>query len=120
MSQQVTIQRNGTEPSIYVEGMSQIMIGFPTSRIVLHDLATPAAFSPNGTETQRMRCELIIPTAGLIEMCQTVLSHTAGVAENLKMGSNDWLGRVHVVLDSLKDVKFGAAIATHTESESGQ
>ena len=96
----ITLVRNSPVPITYVEGMSQMMLGFPNSRVMLHNMSTRESVAPDAPETHQLALELVMPTAALIELCQTVLRHVAEVGPQLKEGGVQWLDAVHRLVES--------------------
>ena len=99
-------------PTIYVEGISQMLLGFPNSRVHLYDQMTPAPHEPIGSEKHRVRCELVMPTAALVEMCRSILGHIAASAPDLKMTNAEWMQRAQEVLDQAGQPIAGASPST--------
>lgn len=64
---------------LYCDGMSQFMLGFPVSRLLLHDLVERNADAPGAPEVRHVVGEIIMPTAGLIDMAKNIL---AAVGQN--------------------------------------
>lgn len=96
-------------PIIYVEGIAQMLLGFPNSRVHLFDRMTPAPHEPMSSEKHRVRCELVMPTVALIDMCRSILGHIAASTPDLKMTSNEWMQRVQEVLDQAGQPIAGAS-----------
>ena len=87
---------------MYVEGLSQMMLGFPNSRVMLYNMATRQSDQPNSPTVQNLACELVMPTAALIDMCKTILKHASEASPTIKAGGEQWLEQVNEMLDSLK------------------
>jgi len=64
---------------MYCDGMSQFMLGFPVSRLLLHDLVERNADVPGAPEVRHVVGEIVMPTAGLIDMAKNIL---AAVSQN--------------------------------------
>jgi hypothetical protein len=64
-------------PSIYVEGITQMSVGFPNSRLLMHSFTEKTA--PDEQETRHVVCELIMPTAAIVELAQNLINQ---IAEN--------------------------------------
>jgi hypothetical protein len=92
----------GNPPSIYAEGMSQLMLGFPNSRVMLFSMASRHPDQPNSPTIQNLACELVMPTPALIDMCKTVLKHAVEATPSLRAGGDQWLAQVNDMLDNLK------------------
>ena len=98
---QIQTVASANVPSIYVEGVSQMLIGFPNSRLMLHNLSQKDPTSPDAPEIRTMACELIIPTAALIEMARGILSTMAVNKETLEVAKNEWVANVSKLTSSL-------------------
>ena len=61
---------NLSSPEIYAEGIANMMIGFPVSRLVLHTFLEPLA---DGREHRRAVANLTMPTTALLELALNVL-----------------------------------------------
>ncbi|WP_170067361.1 hypothetical protein [Malikia spinosa] len=86
-------------PTIYVEGIAQMLLGFPNSRVHFYDVMTTPPQEHHDHEKHRVRCELVMPTAALVEMCRSILGHIATASPNLQMTSTEWMQRVQEILD---------------------
>jgi hypothetical protein len=100
-TQSPLVVAQGNPASIYVEGLSQLLLGFPNSRLMLFNMATHNLELPESPTVHNLACELVMPTPALLEMCKTVLKHAAEVSPMLKEGGEQWLAQVNQVLDSL-------------------
>lgn len=98
---QIQAVTNPNIPSIYVEGVSQMMIGFPNSRMMFHNFSQKDPSKPDGPEMRTMACELIIPTAALIEMARGILHTLTENKAALESTKNEWLEKINVLTDSL-------------------
>ena len=88
-------------PTVYVEGISQLLLGFPNSRLMMFNLATRHPEQPDGPAVHNMACELVMPTPALLEMCKTILNHAAQVSPMLKDGGERWVQQMNDMLDGL-------------------
>ena len=79
-----------------------MMLGFPNSRVMLFSMATRNPEPANSPTIQQLACELVMPTAALIDMCKTILRHASEASPNIKAGGEQWLEQVNEMLDSLK------------------
>lgn len=93
----ITINRPTNMPSIYVEGISQIALGFPNSRIILNS----SAQRTEEGEVHQQACELIAPTSALIEMVQALSSSMIDNKDIIKERGDEWVNRVKSLVDSL-------------------
>lgn len=112
--------RNGNTAPIYVEGLSQMMIGFPNSRLIFHSLVMPADAQTGTPETRQIGCELVIPTAALVESVGILMNQLTGAREALKAGTAEWTSKVNAVMDTLQAVPTGSnALAEDTTDYPG-
>lgn len=88
-------------PSIYVEGVSQMLIGFPNSRILLHSLSQKDPANANAPEIRTMACELIIPTTAMLEMARGILSTMSVNKDALDTAMNEWIASVSKLTSAL-------------------
>lgn len=59
-------------PEIFSDGISQLLIGTPVSKLTFHTLVAPAS-NPNELEQRQGVFRLTIPTPVLLELCRNVL-----------------------------------------------
>lgn len=64
---QVVVQ--GDPISVYVEGLSQLMLSFSNSRLMMFNMATRNPKQPDSPTLRNLACELLIPTPALMEIC---------------------------------------------------
>jgi hypothetical protein len=88
-------------PLIYVEGISQMGLGFPNSRLMFHSF-TSKTESDNGIdEVHNVAVELVMPTSALVEMLKTLTAQLGMNNEQIKLIGHEWLYKVNESLDSL-------------------
>lgn len=61
-----------TATEIYCDGITQLMLGSPVSRIVCHTVLEPA--KSGSAEIRRVAATICMPTAALVEMALNILS----------------------------------------------
>ena len=105
---QITFVRSALAPTIYVEGLSQMMVGFPNSRILLHNWVERDPNNPSAPEVRQVACELVMPTSTLIEIAQNILTSMAMNRPLLVTAQNEWLGKLNALNDSLQGDKTAA------------
>lgn len=91
-------------PSIYVEGLSQMMLGFPVSRVLLHSFAERDTSNGRAEERRTMAVELVMPTSSLIEMAQLILNTAAANKETLETSKGEWFGRLDALMGSVQAI----------------
>lgn len=97
----VRIVRTQATPTIYIEGISQMLVGFPNSRITLASLQQPAGNSEQQEEVHHVACELVVPTAALIEIAQGILHNLGNSKAELQALGAEWQQKVHDVLENI-------------------
>lgn len=86
---------------IYCDGLSQLMIGYPVSRLTLHDLVERDASNPGTPEVRHLVAELVMPTAGLVEMARHILAGANLNREAMLKIETEYTGRLHAALDAV-------------------
>lgn len=99
-------------PSIYVEGLTQISVGFPNSRLVLHSLVERTGEGSESQENRRIACELILPTASAIEIAQLLINQLASNKDMLRKTGRDWSEKIDTLFESLERVEVMKPVAT--------
>lgn len=95
----IKLQAGSNVPLIYVEGISQMGLGFPNSRLIFHSFASK---TENGSdEIHNVAVELVIPTSSLVEMLKTLTNQLSINQEQIKQFGNEWVHKVNDSLDSL-------------------
>lgn len=88
-------------PTFYVEGLTQMMAGFPNSRIVLHSMAQRDANTPGAPEVRHLACELVMPTSALLEVAQNILGALAANMPQLEAAQLEWIAKLNALNASL-------------------
>lgn len=95
------IVRPITAPTIYVDGVSQLMVGYPNSRLMLASLLHRAQDNGTPDDVHHVGCELVMPTTALIEMAQSILNNLAQSKPELLGASAEWMQKVQAVIEQL-------------------
>lgn len=89
-------------PSIYVEGLSQMMLGFPNSRLLMHSSAVQnSSSSSTAVETRQLTCELVMPTTAMIEMARAILDILSQNQKQFEIAKAEWLGKLEAISQSI-------------------
>ena len=88
------IIRPSTAPTIYVDGVSQLMVGYPNSRLILASLLHRAQDNGTSEHMHHVGCELVMPTTALIEIAQSILGNLAQGKPELLAASAEWMEKV--------------------------
>lgn len=111
------IRSPGT-PSIYVEGLSQFLIGFPNSRMTLYSLAEPGVPGQTAPQKRHIACELIMPTSSVVEVAQILINTLAANKSTINAAKEDWLRKLEALSDSLKSIDSPVMLGQPTQEES--
>ena len=60
-------------PEIFVDGWSQVLVGYPLTKVVFHTLVQPSG--PDTKEIRKVAMTMTIPLAQAIQFAQTILSY---------------------------------------------
>ena len=97
----IKLQAGSNVPLIYVEGISQMGLGFPNSRLIFHSFASKTENGNGIDEVHNVAVELVIPTSSLVEMLKTLTNQLSINQDQIKQFGNEWLHKVNDSLDSL-------------------
>lgn len=86
------------KPTIYVEGISQLQLGMPNSRVLMHEKTETL---PDQPQRHHLACELVVPTAALVEMCINILNTISGNRERMDADIPGWLAAANSVYDRM-------------------
>jgi hypothetical protein len=90
--------------SIYVEGISQILVGFPNSRVQLHSLVQRQVNGDQVSETRQIACELVMPTSSMIEIAQILINNLFANKAALETGQAEWISKLGAITESLQHI----------------
>lgn len=99
----IRISPNRGFPSIYVEGATQIVLGFPNSRLIMHSFSEKDA---EGNETRHIACEIVIPSASLIEMIQNIINQFAINKDMINEKNSYFFDLYGKIINSMEKVDF--------------
>lgn len=94
------IIRGESTPVIFAEGLTQIMLGFPNSRLVMHNRVEQKIEGESIKETRYIAYELVMPTSAILELAKQIMSHVASNSEILKNAESNWSIAVNNLIDS--------------------
>jgi hypothetical protein len=95
-------------PSIYAEGLSQMMLGFPNSRLLMHSSAVQNSTSSATVETRQLTCELVMPTTAMIEMARAILDILSQNQKQFEIAKAEWLGKLDAISQSIQNADVPA------------
>lgn len=90
--------RSPSIPTIYAEGVSQLQLGMPNSRVLMFGKTET---SPDQIQKQYLACELVVPTPALVEMCINILNTISGNRARMDADRPGWLTAVDTVFDRM-------------------
>lgn len=67
-------------PEVFVEGISEIQVGMPITRILFHSVTQPANKDNDSIEQRITRLSLVIPTSALFEFIGSMVKQTTDEA----------------------------------------
>lgn len=70
----VRIISSSNAPVIYAEGMTQFVLGFPNSRILLSGFSQKSTADDAEEDIQQPACELVMPTMAIAEIAATIFA----------------------------------------------
>jgi hypothetical protein len=72
---EMTFTLTGVEsaPSTYADGISQVALGYPVSRVFLFHSTMPSSSAGAQKEARKITQILLIPTVQLVEACKNIL-----------------------------------------------
>ncbi|MBB5411972.1 hypothetical protein HDG34_005938 [Paraburkholderia sp. HC6.4b] len=85
MSRSISVNENGANfvldfpdstPDNFADGVSQLLIGWPTSKVVFHTLTQPAS-KADPQEQRQCALRLTVPTPVLLELAQQIVGALA-------------------------------------------
>lgn len=95
------IIRSAAVPTIYVEGVSQMVVGFPNSRLRLSSMIEHADNGEGQEVVHSLACELVMPTAAMLEIAQGILRNMAQNKSAMQQGGAEWMAKVQEVFEAL-------------------
>lgn len=115
----VQLQSNGPVPTIYVEGISQVALGFPNSRLLFHSLATKTN-NETQEEVHQLAAEIVIPTSSLIDMLKLLSNQIIQNQLQIKNFGSEWIHKINESIDSLMtETSQQSSQATNSDKKKG-
>lgn len=75
--EQTTLQPSLTgvdsAPTIFADGIAQVALGYPMSRVIFHTVSGVQALAEGMSEQRKAEATIVMPTANLIEAMKLVL-----------------------------------------------
>lgn len=100
-----------SSPEVFVEGISQVMIGFPFTKIVLHSVFEPR--NGGDKEVRKVVQTLSMPTIAAVELAKIVTSLCKKSESQLvKMAGNEFGAKLQHLLS---DESIDQSAVTHIE-----
>ena len=113
-SPQPILVRNHGTPTLFAEGLSQLLLGYPISRLVLHGAVQRDTSNPEAPEVREVACELAMPTAALVEMARHILTAASTSQSELAKVGADSQARMQLLIGSVAISSLEeATVGTH-------
>ena len=110
----LTILDRLTAPNVYADGIAQIMIGFPISKIVFHTIYEPKTDSSG--EIRKCVQTLSIPTVSALEMARHILGAAKQSEAKLsELFSDETLNKIKGLLVDIPDSVSGLVELNNTK-----
>jgi hypothetical protein len=100
------VLKNSDMPVTFVEGFSQLQVGFPNSRVLLHSFTEKEMVGDKLTENRIVAVHLMMPTVQLMEMCQQILNAFATHKDQFSGYVAEVSRRNQSVIDAAQPVPF--------------
>jgi hypothetical protein len=97
----IRVVRPPNTPIIYIEGIAEMLVGFPNSRVTLSQLSRTSGEGESQEDVHHLACELVVPTGALIELAQGILTNLANRKEALQGIGTEWMQKVNEVIQTL-------------------
>jgi len=100
-----TLSGRVSAPEIYADGFSQLLLGFPTTKIVFHSLVEPHT-EANAKEERRVVATLSLSTMDAIQLATTILAGCKKSEVQLGLGADQYLSRLKAAIAQLGEIKM--------------
>lgn len=94
------LQINDGMPEIFVDGLSQMLLGYPISKLTFHSVVAPA-HEGNEIEQRLGVVRIAIPTPVLLEFCRNVLFNAQTSADALSDAGKQIEAQVRRMMDGI-------------------
>jgi hypothetical protein len=89
-STNTTLLRSDSIPTVYVEGVSQVMIGIPNSRMIFHDHIQRQEADGNREEVRHIALEVVMPTSAIIDMVTNLTAQLVQSRDKYVVANAEW------------------------------
>jgi hypothetical protein len=100
-----TLSGRVSAPEIYADGYSQLLLGFPTTKIVFHSLVEPKT-EVDSKEERRVVATLSISTLDAILLATTILAGCKSSEGQLGLGADQYLTRLKATIAQIGEIKM--------------
>ncbi len=94
-------------PEVFSDGVSQLLMGVPVSKLTFHSVTNPADPS-SGIEQREGVVRLIIPTPILLEMCRNILAGAQSSLDAFSDAGRQIDARVRTIMQGVNITKLAA------------
>lgn len=87
-------------PELFTDGISQLLMGFPISKLTFHSVVTPSE-SPEQIEQRKAVLSLAISTPVLLELCRNILFAAQSSLDQLSEGGTRIDAQIRKIMDGV-------------------
>lgn len=80
-----------------------MMLGFPNCRISFNSFAEQR---PDGSEAHQLACELVVPTASLLEIIAAITNNMAANKEMINNFGAEWIAKVNELVNATTPIQL--------------
>lgn len=103
-------------PEVFTDGISQMLMGVPVSKLTFHSITNPADPS-SGIEQRTGVLRLIIPTPVLLEMCRNILSGAHSSLDAFSDAGKQIDTRVRAIMNGVSITKLAGEETTQLAAQ---
>lgn len=103
-------------PEVFTDGISQMLMGVPVSKLTFHSVTNPADPS-SGIEQRTGVLRLIIPTPVLLEMCRNILSGAHSSLDAFSDAGKQIDTRVRTIMNGVSITKLAGEETTQRDAQ---
>lgn len=110
-----TLVHSDTTPTIYTEGVSQVMIGIPNSRILFHNRVQRQEADGKQEEIRHIALEVVMPTSAIVDMVSNLTAQLVQARDKYSEASSEWVKFTNTMLTTLESPKSQTAQPSGTQ-----
>lgn len=98
-----------TTPEMYADGFSQLLIGFPLTKIVLHSVFDPKS-EANAKEERTVVATICIPTISAIQLATTILAGCKSSESQIGLFADQYSTQIKTAIAQLAKISLPAGM----------